>query len=171
MTAHRELTSLFEIRNLANYKWQKVLSTRGKRKLVHENHIYFPPEATVIANCFEDTYVGRPGRRGRRPTNVPIDLWNVYQRTIDTQHRPHNAVEGWQRGFQATCATIFPNIYRFIEALRTQQGLHNFEITQLIAGQPGNPPNTTYAAIGAGAWCCTLLLRILFICVPQVHTV
>ena len=43
----------------------------------------------------------------------------------------------------------FPNIYRFIDSLKRQQGLHNFEITQLIAGLPGNPVNKKYAFVSA----------------------
>jgi len=79
----------------------------------------------------------------------PIELWNVYSRTLNDQHRTNNAAEGWHRGFQETCATTYPNIFRFIDALKKQQGLHNFEITQLIAGSSGNQKNNKYAAISA----------------------
>lgn len=108
----------------------------------------FPAEALVIANYFEDTYIGRAMRRGRRQQSLfPVELWNVYNRTIDNQQRTNNDIEGWHRGFQAACGTLFPNIYRFIDALKRQQSMHNFEITQMVAGMPRNQPNKKYAAI------------------------
>lgn len=112
-------------------------------------HDNFPQDAVAIANYFEDTYIGRRQRRGRQEPSFPIELWNVHFRTLQRQDRTNNAVEGWHRGFQATCGTIFPNIYRFIDALKRQQGLHNLEITQLIAGNPGNTKNKKYAIIAA----------------------
>src|SRR6185437_11136484 len=65
---------------------------------------------------FEHTYSGvrLVGRISRLTSNQLRDCWSNHQ--------------------QATCGTIFPNVYRFIEALKRQQSLHNFEITQLIAG-------------------------------------
>lgn len=106
----------------------------------------FPEEAMPIANYFEDTYIGRRQRNRRQAPLFPAPLWNVYERTINNQQRTNNAVEGWHRGFQATCGTYFPNIFRLIDALKRQQGLHNLEVTQLVAGNPGNPHNKKYAA-------------------------
>ncbi|KAB0803766.1 hypothetical protein PPYR_00736 [Photinus pyralis] len=94
----------------------------------------FPQEALPIANYFEDTYIGRINRRGRQAPLFPIQFWNVYQRTLNGQHRTNNDVEGWHRSFQETCGSLFPNIYRFINCLKRQQGLHNFEMVQILAG-------------------------------------
>lgn len=105
----------------------------------------FPDSALPISNYFEDTYIGRLQRRRRQPPLFPIDIWNVYDRTLNQQHRTNNAVEGWHRGFQATCGIHFPNIFRFIDAIKRQQALHNFEITQLVAGNPVNRQNRRYA--------------------------
>ncbi len=76
-----------------------------------------------------------------------MESWNVFHRTINNQHRTNNNIEGWHRGFQATCGTLFPNIYRFINALRQQQHLHNYEIAQMLAGQPPPQRNCRYARI------------------------
>ena len=96
---------------------------------------------------FEDTYIGAAQRRRRRDPVYPIDLWNVHQRTLNNQQRTNDDVEGWHRGFQLTCGVDFPNIFRFINALKRQQALHNVEITQLIAGQPSNQKNKKYVKI------------------------
>ncbi|KAB0803048.1 hypothetical protein PPYR_00018 [Photinus pyralis] len=109
----------------------------------------FPEEAVPIANYFEDTYIGRRLRRGRQIPLFPTQIWNVYQRTLNDQHRTNNHVEGWHRAFQETCGSQFPNIFRFIECLRKQQGIHNYEIIQSIAGNQGNPRNKKYVAISA----------------------
>ena len=108
-------------------------------------HEDFPNEAQVIADYFEDTYIGRMQRRRRRNPVFPIGLWNVYQRSLNNQQRTNNDVEGWHRGFQLTCGTDFPNIFRFINALKRQQALHNMEITHRIAGRQGNPRNNKYS--------------------------
>lgn len=110
----------------------------------------FPDEILPIANYFEDTYIGRPQRGNRRRVPIfPIPIWNVYERTRDGLHRTNNSIEGWHRGFQTNCVIHFPNIYRFIDSLKRQQALHNFEITQLVRGMPGNPVNKRYATISA----------------------
>jgi hypothetical protein len=109
----------------------------------------FPEEALPIASYFEDTYVGKRIRRGRRQPLFGHETWNMYQRTVEGRHRTNNDIEGWHRGFQETCATVYPNIYRFIESLKKQQGIHNYEITHLIAGNPPNARNKKYAAISA----------------------
>ncbi|KAK4872354.1 hypothetical protein RN001_014383 [Aquatica leii] len=71
----------------------------------------FLEETRPIANYFEDVYIGRRLRRGRQIPAFPTLLWNVYQRTLNDQHRTNNHVEGWHRGFQQTCQLLFPNIY------------------------------------------------------------
>lgn len=73
----------------------------------------FPEEAVPIANYFEDAYICRRLRRGRQIPNFPTQIWNVYQRTLNDQHRTNNDVEGWHRAFQETCGSQFPNIFRF----------------------------------------------------------
>ncbi|KAB0801058.1 hypothetical protein PPYR_05412 [Photinus pyralis] len=109
----------------------------------------FPQEALPIANYFEDTYIGRINRRGRQAPLFPIQFWNVYQRTLNGQHRTNNDVEGWHRSFQETCGSLFPNIYRFINCLKRQQGLHNFEMVQVLAGNAPTARNKKYAVISA----------------------
>ena len=77
----------------------------------------------------------------------PIHVWNVYERTLQDQHRTNNNVEGWNRSFKESCGTASPNIYRFIECLRRQQGLHNYDVVQLIAGGQIAAKNKKYEAI------------------------
>lgn len=43
----------------------------------------------------------------------------------------------------------FQIFFVFIECLQKQQGIYNYEIVQLIAGNQGNRRNKKYAAISA----------------------
>ena len=60
------------------------------------------------SSYFEDTYIGRPGRRQRRDTRFSHDMWNVYQRTLQELPRTNNNIDGWHRGFQSLITTT-PN--------------------------------------------------------------
>ncbi|KAB0805687.1 hypothetical protein PPYR_02657 [Photinus pyralis] len=98
----------------------------------------FPPEAQPIVDYFEDIYIGRRARRQRRPPIFSIEMWNMYQRTLDGRHRTNNNIEGWHRGFQS-----------FIESLKKQQTIHAYQINQFITGAPPPRPNKRYATISA----------------------
>ncbi|XP_077148452.1 uncharacterized protein LOC143809211 [Ranitomeya variabilis] len=108
----------------------------------------FPQEAIPIANYFEDTFIGQMTHRRRQVPLFPVQLWNMYERTLNDQQRTNN-VEGWHRSFQETCGTLFPNTYRFINCLKHQQELHSLEIIQIIAGNPTTAINKKIAAISA----------------------
>ncbi|XP_059169402.1 uncharacterized protein LOC131951125 [Physella acuta] len=57
----------------------------------------FPQEAMPIADYFEDYYIGRPQRRGRRQPMFPLDIWNMHTRAEDHMPKTNNSVEGWHR--------------------------------------------------------------------------
>ena len=61
---------------------------------------FLPPETYPLQDYFEDTYLGRSCRRGRRREPLfGMELWNLYNRTTDELPRTNNAVEGWYRSF------------------------------------------------------------------------
>ena len=53
-----------------------------------------PAESQPVVDYFEDTYVGRPQHRGRRPPIFGNDLWNMFDRAQDELPRTNNSVEG-----------------------------------------------------------------------------
>ena len=58
----------------------------------------------AVLDYVEDTYIGRQ-RRGR-PRDIPmfpIQIWNMYDRTLALLPRTNNNVEGWHKRFQTTC--------------------------------------------------------------------
>ena len=82
----------------------------------------FPLDAQAVIDYFEDTYIGRlrPGGHRRAPL-FDMELWNMYNQTIDDLPRTNNAVEGWHRSFQANVGAYHPNFWRFIDILKREQ--------------------------------------------------
>jgi hypothetical protein len=50
---------------------------------------------TLLVNYFEDTWIGRLDRRGRRrPPLFSIEMWNCYEVARKNKSKTNNAVEG-----------------------------------------------------------------------------
>ncbi|KAF2883555.1 hypothetical protein ILUMI_22619 [Ignelater luminosus] len=63
-----------------------------------------------IVDYFEDTWIGRPGRRNkRRNPSFPHSLWNCYEATLeDLPKINNNSVEGWHREFSQLLGASHP---------------------------------------------------------------
>ncbi|KAF2879138.1 hypothetical protein ILUMI_27045 [Ignelater luminosus] len=63
-----------------------------------------------IVDYFEDTWIGRPGRRNKRRNPIfPHSLWNCYEATIeDLPKINNNSVEGWHREFSQLLGASHP---------------------------------------------------------------
>lgn len=66
----------------------------------------FPSEAESVINYFEDTWIGRPNRKQRKPPQYPYELWNLYQTVLDDLPRTNNSVEGWHRSFETPVSKL-----------------------------------------------------------------
>lgn len=95
---------------------------------------------------FEDSWIGRPGRRGHGRTRpaFPHSLWNVYISALGDLPKTNNAVEGWHRGFHQLLGAYHPTIWKFIDGLKKEQSLNELKIEQFIAGQPPEPVKRVY---------------------------
>ena len=94
----------------------------------------------------EDTCIGRQ-RRGR-PHDIPmfpIDIWGVYDRTVNRLPRTNNHIETWHKRFNLTCRMAHPNIWKFVNVLKNEESLIRAEYQQLLGGHPPPPPKKTYA--------------------------
>lgn len=103
-----------------------------------------PHDAEPIVRYFESTYIGERRRQGRRFPTFHIDKWNVYERTVEDLPRTNNAIEGWHRGFQSNVGAFHPNIWKFLDVLRREQGLNELKITQALTGHEPVPQRRTY---------------------------
>ena len=82
------------------------------------------PQATELVLYFERTYIGRtlPGGTHQAPL-FPNYLWNFHIDTPFGLPRTTNAMEAWHRSFNATVGCHHPSIWKFITALKREQGL------------------------------------------------
>ena len=94
-------------------------------------------QATELVLYFERTYIGRtlPGGTHQAPL-FPLNLWNYYYETPFGLPRTTNAVEAWHRSFNATVGCHHPSIWKFIAALKREQGLVEVRQAKFIAGAP-----------------------------------
>ena len=107
-----------------------------------------PDEAQPITDYFEDTYIGRLQRRGRR-RQPPFahDMWSVHNRVEEGLPRTNNHIEGWHRRMQSNVGAHHPSIWHFLDVLRREQSLNEVIITQIRTGQPAPPQRGKYKAV------------------------
>ena len=101
-------------------------------QVIVELHI---PNSAELALYFENTYVGRslPGG-GQVAPIFPIDIWNHHHDVLQGIPRTANAVEAWHRSYTATIGCHHPNIWKFISALKQEQGLVEIKQAKFLAG-------------------------------------
>ena len=110
------------------------------RRNYHQNGV------DVVLDNFEDTYIGRQ-RRGK-PRDIPMspmEMWNMYDRTVGQLPKTINHVVGWHKRFQAARGCAHPNIWKFIKLLQNEESLIHAEIQQALGGHPATPPKRIYA--------------------------
>ena len=106
---------------------------------------HLPDDLDPVLHYFEDTYIGRPNRRGvRREPLFPIVFWSVYDRVIQQTDRTTNSVEAWHRGLKSILGVTHPTLWKFIDGLRRCQKLRDVELEQLVAGRRPPAKRTIY---------------------------
>ena len=95
-----------------------------------------PTEAQDVMDYFEDTWVERASRRGRRPPRFLINMWNCFEAAAESMPKTNNAVEGWHTGFEATVDAVHPNIFKLVEALQREQTLADTKYEEMVRGEP-----------------------------------
>ncbi|KAI6658285.1 hypothetical protein LOD99_15554 [Oopsacas minuta] len=94
-------------------------------------------EIGELVDYFERTYIGRTLATGHHvAATFPIGLWNYHFTTPFGLPRTTNAVEAWHRSFNATVGCHHPTIWKFILALKREQGLVGARQTDYLAGKP-----------------------------------
>ena len=88
-----------------------------------------------LYDYFEDTYIGRRQRRGRRTPLFPIELWNVRERTENDRARTNNKLEGWHRAIQGMFDTAHPTVWRFLEGIKKEEAIQRSNLNAYISGQ------------------------------------
>ena len=93
------------------------------------------PQTTGLIVYFEKTYVGciLPGSTYQEPL-FTIGMWNYHHDTPFGLPRTINAVEAWHRSFNATVGCHHPTIWKFVTALKREQGLVELRQTEFVTG-------------------------------------
>ena len=88
---------------------------------------------------FEMHYIGgergRGSRRRRVSPTFPIELWNVYQRTLDQLANTNNGVEGFHNALQASVTNTHPNLWKLINVLKNEEYLSKKKIIDAERGE------------------------------------
>jgi len=97
-------------------------------------------ELNDLLEWLEDNYIGRTNRngRGRRNARFPPEIWNLYDRHLNSENRTNNHAEAANRRLNIEMGVCGPTIWTFINCLRRVQTGHDVFIAQLTAG--GSPP-------------------------------
>lgn len=104
-----------------------------------------------LLDYMERTWIGKPFGRSRRRRDplFPKSLWNCFLLTADGLPRTNNSVEGWHREFGSLLGADHPNLWKFIDALRKEQGINETKIEQYLAGQTPPPSRKRYRELAA----------------------
>lgn len=99
-----------------------------------------PHELQNLLDWFEDNYIGRRNRRGRgrRAPLFPQEMWNVYERSLNDEHRTNSHAEAAHRRLQNELGMQHPTVWKFIDGLKKVQHGRDLYYEQLIAGD--DPP-------------------------------
>lgn len=97
------------------------------RKLKRE----LPQSMNFVCTYFENTYVGRVGKRPR----YPIELWNHYDAALQQKQRTNNASEGWHNRFQLVVGKHHPDLYSALREIQKEQADTEISILELSLGR------------------------------------
>ena len=94
----------------------------------------FPDEVEGLYDYFENTYIGRRQRRGRRAPRFGLELWNQHNRLQEGLPRTNNLLEGWHAGIQASLLGKNPTVWRFLNFLQHEESFQQGIIDSVVAG-------------------------------------
>lgn len=92
-----------------------------------------------LFDYFEETWVGK----GKKPPRFPHSVWNMRSLTLNGLPRTNNAVEGWHNAMANTVSCANPTIWKFIDAIKFEQGRQELRIAQMTALN-ADPPRRRY---------------------------
>jgi len=94
------------------------------------------PGLMEVDDYFEDTYIGRSGRRGqRRSPYFSKSMWNVKKRTLEGIPRTNNRLEGWHRGIQSMVDSVHPSLFRLLKGLQREENVQSADLFRFRPGQ------------------------------------
>ena len=81
-----------------------------------------PEREQRLIEYFDHYYVGDLDEDGIRTIPMfPIPLWNVHERVLRNEPRSNNSAEAWHRRFNLAVMCHHPTVWKFFEALQSEQ--------------------------------------------------
>ncbi|XP_018493708.1 uncharacterized protein LOC100897964 [Galendromus occidentalis] len=110
---------------------------------------YLAEELMPVLNYFEDNYIGRlryapGGEIARSPSRFPIEMWTVFQRTLDGESRTNNFAEAAHRRLQGEFGVDHPSLWRFIDGIRKVQHSRDVAYERSVAGHEPEKEKSEY---------------------------
>ncbi|KAM7281990.1 uncharacterized protein ISCGN_002148 [Ixodes scapularis] len=95
----------------------------------------FPTDASLVADYFEDVYIGRPRRNGLSSATFPPLVWSARESTLAEMPRTNNSIEAWHWGLRSNVGCSSPNIWAFLGCIKTEQSLTEMKLAQAGGGR------------------------------------
>jgi hypothetical protein len=103
---------------------------RGFELLCQDIRVEWRP----LFEYFEKVYIGKVVCGVRCGAMFPPETWNLNSRVINELPRTNNSVEAWHRVFSENVACSNPNVFRFMEALKKEQSIHEVNAVRIEQG-------------------------------------
>ncbi|KAL3877823.1 hypothetical protein ACJMK2_035467 [Sinanodonta woodiana] len=100
-----------------------------------------PNEITLLADYWEDTYIGRRRKNQRASPRFAVHIWNLNDPIDDNLQRTNNSMEAWHRAFQQRIDCNHPSVFKLINRFRFEQDHVESEIERRQSG--GNHPEAS----------------------------
>ena len=81
---------------------------------------------------------------GRKKPLFPIELWNVYDRTVVNLPRSNNSIEGWHNAFAKRVTIVHPSLSKLTEKIHREQSKFEVDIAQIRQEQQPKPKKLKY---------------------------
>ena len=96
----------------------------------------FEDDELAVLNYFERTYIGAisPRSKERRQPQYSLEFWNMRDRSLLGAPLTTNHSEGWHARLNSTCGRNNPNIWQFLDLLKSEMGLVRLDLLNYKIG-------------------------------------
>ncbi|CAF4704967.1 unnamed protein product [Rotaria socialis] len=131
-----DLVPVLELKN--KIKSRATETEEPSNTILHSTMRSFPLDAAgqlpqMLKTCKHWLVDGTFKCWSKKPL-FPIEIWNVYDRTVVNLPRSNNSIEGWQNAFARLVAIVHPSITKLTEKIRREQSKFEVDIAQICQG-------------------------------------